>query len=264
MSATDVENLRKAWNAQNPHDPIQSGNTAEVRRALSERTKGECDGEACWARMAFVKRHAGAKESLTKAHRPLAPREWKANPEEWLTSDDIEAVMKQYEREYAHFVFLGASPIDFDAQSTDEPGRCVWEKLCGLSLRNEKRRGKTNIAVIFNADPHYKEGSHWMAMFVDLEKAYILYFDSTGDPMPREVKRLVKRLQDQGKAMGIPLRLVVSRAKHQRRNTECGIYGLYAISQLLQGKRTPESLTRGRISDDAMFKFRKHFFNLPE
>ena len=205
-----------------------------------------------------------AREALKKAHRPLAPTLWKANPEEWLTSDDIEAAMEQYERVFPHFLFLGASPIDFDARPTDKRRNCVSSKLCNLDLARELRKGHTDIGVIFNADPHYKEGSHWMAMFVDLKEGYILYFDSTGDPMPPEVARLTKRLQKQGTAMGTPLRLIVSRAKHQRRNTECGIYGLYAISQLLQGKRSPESLTKGRISDKAMFRFRKHFFNLPE
>lgn len=264
MGGLDIENLRKAWNAHHPRDPIPPGGTAHVRLALAERTKDECDGEACWANMPFVKRDLAAREALKRAHRPLAPQVWKANPEEWLTSDDIEAAMEQYERVFPHFLFLGASPIDFDARPAKKGGACVSSKLCNLDLARELRKGKTDIGVIFNADPHYKEGSHWMALFVDLKEGYILYFDSTGDRMPREVTRLVKRLQTQGEAMGSPLRLIESRAKHQRRNTECGIYGLYAISQLLQGKRTPESLTRGRISDDAMFRFRRHFFNLPE
>ena len=81
--------------------------------------------------------------------------------------------------------------------------------------------------------------------------------------MPREVKKLTKRLTDQAKELGLPMRVLVSKARHQRRDTECGVYGIYAISQLLQGKRSPESLCRGRISDDTMQRFRRKFFNVP-
>ena len=206
---------------------------------------------------------AGARKSLEMAHRPLAPDSWKDNPTEWLTSDDIEDAMKQYEATYPRFTFLGASPIDFDARPDGPDKPCVWKRLCALDLAKELAAGKTDIAVIFNADTHDKDGSHWMTMYIDLAKGYMLYFDSTGDPMPRQVKKLTKRLSAQAKKVGIDLRLLVSRARHQRRDTECGIYGLYVISELLQGKRTPESLTRGRIPDDTMERFRRRFFNLP-
>ena len=37
------------------------------------------------------------------------------NPQEWLSSDEITDVMKQYEDKYDNFVFLGPSPIDFES-----------------------------------------------------------------------------------------------------------------------------------------------------
>lgn len=263
FTADELETLRIAWNEQHPNDQIQKGKYGDVWNALYERNKDKCSDESCWGRLPFTKASPDALSSLKRAHRPLAPVIWKDNPTEWLTSDDIEDAMKQYEREYPHFVFLGASPIDFDARPQGASKPCVWDQLCSLDIAQKSKQGKTDLAVIFNADTHDKEGSHWMTMYIDLNKGYILYFDSTGDPMPREVKKLTKRLTEQAKDMGIPMRVLVSRARHQRRDTECGIYGLYAVSQLLQGKRTPESLCRGRISDDTMQRFRKKFFNLP-
>ncbi len=194
----------------------------------------------------------------------MAPRKWLDNPREWLTSNDIDAVMAQYEQHYPHFAFLGASPIDFDARPTDSKDKCVWKKLCDLDIAKELDAGKTQLAAILNADPHYKDGSHWMTIYINLNAGYVLYFDSTGDPMPKEVRKLVARLKTQGSAIGLKLRVIVNRARHQRQDTECGVYGLFVIAQLLEGQRTPSSLVRGRISDNEMYAFRRHFFNIPE
>ena len=34
------------------------------------------------------------------------------------------------------------------------------------------------IGVIFNLDKHDQSGSHWVAMFIDLENKFFFYFDS--------------------------------------------------------------------------------------
>ena len=71
---------------------------------------------------------------------PKSPSSWKKDPNTWLTSVDIEKVMKQYERKYNHFEFIGPSPIDFDHHKIY--GECVWEELCKFSLQdNIKRNG---------------------------------------------------------------------------------------------------------------------------
>ena len=36
-------------------------------------------------------------------------------------------------------------------------------------------KGKTNIGIIFNLDPHYKQGSHWVAVFIKVRKKEIYY-----------------------------------------------------------------------------------------
>ena len=91
----------------------------------------------------------------------MAPS-YENNINEWLSSVDIESVMHQYEDIYPEFKFLGPSPIDFDSRIQFR--RCV----CGLKFNidvNQLKDGKIKIAFIFNTDPHYKSGSHWIAMF---------------------------------------------------------------------------------------------------
>ncbi len=46
---------------------------------------------------------------------------------------------------------------------------------------------------------------------------------------------------------------------HQTENTECGIYSMYFISQLLEGKRFSDFLGK-RIPDNEMVQYRKKFF----
>ena len=41
-------------------------------------------------------------------------------------------IMKQYEKEYPSFRFIGPSPIDYDAHEYN--GECVWEELCKFNL----------------------------------------------------------------------------------------------------------------------------------
>ena len=61
------------------------------------------------------------------------------NPQEWLSSDEITDVMKQYEDKYDNFVFLGPSPIDFESANTnivhDNKEICVWPELCNFNLK---------------------------------------------------------------------------------------------------------------------------------
>ena len=56
------------------------------------------------------------KKKLLKEHfRPPMPSEWSSDPDMWLASTDIEAVMRQYEEAVPSFKFLGVVPIDFSA-----------------------------------------------------------------------------------------------------------------------------------------------------
>ena len=82
--------------------------------------------------------------------------------------------MKQYEKTYKCFDFIGPSPIDYDKHVSY--GECVWEELCEFSLNKQIKEGKTKIGIIFNLDPHHKPGSHWVAMFINTKKRRNILF----------------------------------------------------------------------------------------
>ena len=65
---------------------------------------------------------------------------------------------------------------------------------------------------------------------------------------------------DQGNSIGINFNLYKNKTKHQKSDTECGMYVLYCIIQLLKNKMTPEMFDK-RIPDEQMEEYRKIFFN---
>ena len=196
-----------------------------------------CSNEKCWLRQEFSK-HNVTKDLESYTFAPTAPETWKKNPNEWLSSLDIESVMKQHEKNMSNFSFLGPSPIDFDKRLSY--GECVWDEICKFKLEKYIKNGKTKIGFIFNLDPHYKGGSHWFSTFIDLRKKYIFFIDSTGDKMPAEVRKLVNRIMEEAKSLNIPLTLYENKKEHQHENTECGIYSLHIIIELLYDRKTPQ------------------------
>ena len=251
--------LKQYWNSRHPDSKINTNDIHMIWSQLKNNMEDICDSEACWLRQKFIKENLN-KELLNHTFAPKSPKLWKQRPNEWLTSVDIDKVMKQYEYAHKNFVFLGPSPIDFDHKKVY--GQCVWEELCNFSLENYIKKGKTKIGVVFNLDPHYKEGSHWIALFIDVHKKYISFFDSNGDKIPKQIMNLVHRIQKQAKELNFSLHFTQNSPKeHQKGTTECGIYVLYFIINLLAHKKSPSYFKNHTITDDEMEVLRKKYFN---
>jgi hypothetical protein len=160
------------------------------------------------------------------------PKSWKKNINEWLSSDEIEQVLKQYETMYPEFKFIGPSPTDYFVKEYGDS--CVWEELCKFNLQNYINKGKTKIGVVFNLDPHYKSGSHWVALFINTESKSIYFFDSTGARVHKYINRFRKEVQDQAVKLGLNYRFDSNyKVEHQYHNTECGMYVLFFIITML-------------------------------
>ena len=176
--------LRKMWNARHKDVRIRSKNPRHIWTKLKIYLKSICNKESCWLRQNFAKYQLD-KTILEYTFAPKAPKEWEKKPLMWLNSLDILKVMKQYERAYEPFVFIGPTPIDFDKEVYK--GECVWNELCKFNLGEYIKAGKKKIGIIFNLDPHDKEGSHWICSFIDIKKKEIYYFDSYGEDTPKQI-----------------------------------------------------------------------------
>ena len=257
-SKSSLEKIKKMWNKRHPDRAIQTNDTREIWKELKKLLSNVCSTERCWIKQKFMENNLD-NELINNTHAPFAPVSWKKNPNEWLSSIDIEKVMKQYELNYPNYVFIGPTPIDFDKKLLF--GQCVWNDLCNLSITKLLKDGKNKIGIVFNTDPHNKGGSHWISLFIDIKRKFLFYFDSNGDKVPREVMKLIERIEKQGREIDIEFTTYFNRKEHQYSNTECGMYALYFLNQMITTDKSPEEFNNKRIPDKDVESLRKIYFN---
>lgn len=256
-----AESFNKKYNKKKIN--ITTGmNDHEVWNKIRDGMADVCgDKEWCWLDQSFLKNN----EEINSFYRPPKPDE----PMKWLSTGDINRVLKQYENIYEDFAFMGTVPIDFD-KIIEEYARmdmCSLYNGKGMTLQNGKSiyagRKVRRFGFVFNLDPHNKKGSHWVSMFMDLTVAqpFIGYFDSYGYcPPPPQMMNLMDRLKAQvNDCLKITLVKKCNMIRHQHGHTECGTYSLYFIYSSLEGKSF-EDVTEDIILDDDVNKFRDLFF----
>lgn len=247
--------IKNIWNVRHPDNKIKSNKPRKIWEKLHYVFRNTCENESCWLKHACIKEHVDPN-IFKNTFAPNAPKEWRKKPTQWLNSLDILKVMKQYEETYSNFEFIGPSPIDYDTHKAY--GECVWEELCEFDL---SKKIKKNIGIIFNLDPHYKGGSHWVTLFIDNKKREIYYFDSYGDKIPKQILKFANTVKNQGKKMNLNYKIIINKTRHQYSNSECGMYSLYIIIQLLKNKSF-NHLMKNKIKDRTMKQLRKKYFNV--
>lgn len=239
----EVENLRKVYNKENSKEkPIAKGDVQKVWKEIQTRLHDKCD--------------SGSAECIINSmlSKPTAPSSWKSNPEEWLSSLDIDAVEKQFTKTFTDYYYVGTVPIDFGKKS--ETGTCVVNSLCSLNIEHLYKKGYRRIGIVFNTDVSTGPGQHWIALYCDIRPELVFpritYFDSYGDKPSKEVVNLMKRWKitwDATKIHEKPMATTYNKTRHQYENSECGMYCLYFHFCCLLGipmnKRIPDEVVRG-------------------
>ena len=202
------------------------------------------------------------KDYLLKHYlRPVKPEKWKDDPDMWLDSTNIESVMKQFEEANPHFEFMGPFPIDFAAPDPYDktgggPKKCLIREMCGIRVTEAQKKGIKSIGIIYNLDPHFKDGSHWVANYVDLVRHKCYYFDSYGYEPPSQVAKFMKWLTTQDSRM----KLAYNARRFQFKGSECGMYSMYFIIRMLMGDEF-RPFTRKAPPDSVMLELRDCMFS---
>jgi len=259
--------MKSVWNKTHPNQAIRSitrKNSQSKRASLYKELRNsmksyyDCENEYC-----TLKKLPGLSKKdreiwSKKYFRPEKPDEWNKNEKTWLDSFNIEDVMNQYEDSYKDFEFIGPVPIDFDAPSDNSKmlsfGKCIVDELCKLDLEDAFKKGTKRLGIIFNLDKHDEPGSHWVCAFIDIPNKSAYYFDSYGLPPPPEVSTLLERCKAQGCET-----ILYNDIRHQRKDSECGMYCLYTIISLLRGKPFT-TICMDIVDDDSMNAFRDVLF----
>ena len=231
-------------------------NKNQLAKELHKRLKSDCDKEWCWLEQNFVP--ASHSRKLKENFKPEMPEEWRDNPFEWLSTTDIQDVMKQYEKKYPCFLFMG--PVSSDCPTEI---RCSLSNLTVSSLLKMK---KTKLGIIYNLDKHNEPGSHWVAVYFDVNKCKIIYYDSVGMPPPKLIlsylNDLKKDCQNYYKIKTNKTKNVdiyINKTRFQYGGSECGVFSMNFIISMLKNKNIKE-LNPGEMNDSKMNELRKKYY----
>ena len=95
--------------------------------------------------------------------------------------------------------------------------------------------------------------------FARFNKGEIGYFDSYGYSAPKEVVELMEKLKKQCNELKQRVVLKFNTTRHQRKNSECGVYSINFIVKMLEGHEF-DTICRNVIDDDTMNSYRDSFF----
>lgn len=272
------------YNKKNQNKININLNKQDLVKELSDRLSNKCTEQTCWLRLDFVK--TLDEEIVDNTFRPEGP----SKKYEWLSTTHINDVISQYQNIYNNFIFLGAVPLDFD--------NLPMLGIKNLNFDNLIKDGKTKIGLVINLDEHWKSGSHWVGLFIDLEKYCIYYFDSVGKPPCKLIKKFITRIAKymyyKKYSKELPINNIIkifktlkniskekldnfidskkylknfvnnfdiqyNHIQHQFNNSECGVYSINFIINLARGE-TFNSVINDIKKDDIMNENRKIFF----
>ena len=253
-----------------------SDNKEEMVKELEKKLSNKCDNQACWLRLDIVQQLEDEviKEDIIKnTFRPEGPKK----KYEWLSTSDINDVVTQYQEKHQDFLFLGALPADFDELEV--------LGISSLDFSELEQEKKHKIGIVINLDVHTQGGSHWVALYTDLKKGQIYYFDSfakkpyirTKKFINRIVKYIYKKKYNKEFNINAFIKKITSNGEttylnklkdfdiryntvqHQFNNSECGVYSINFIVRLVGGESFDE-ITQNITKDNEMNKCRTKYF----
>ena len=267
----EVRQLMQAHRAESgggdqpPASSLQRRRGEVVRQLLRAYPQhcGPKTGEACLLENTPLRDRGGAAIAK-RALLPKQPPSWRAKPRMWLNTRDIDAVIDQLSH-VEGFQFLGVVPLDF--QERNASGACIGgPNLCGFKPARDLRPGVQRFGMVLNLDRSHQPGSHWVALYCNLDPRRpnygIHYYDSVGRPPPPPVQQFMQSVQ---RAVGDPgFRAAANATRVQFKNTECGIYAMLFLVRCLQEKHGFGDICRTMPDDRGAFKLRRAFYRAAE
>lgn len=261
MTIEALLKIRDEYNKDHPESKIIASKPVLIWHEL--KMKLDCNDERCWVNE--IDNKTLRTQIKNQLFAPQHPPEWTKNKNEWLSNKDIDAVMKQYEDKDKTFEYLATTPVDYDYIVDKSTNTCYEEILCKFDLKSSIASGKYKYAAVFNLDKHDESGSHWISLFINTQLGIIMFFDSANGSIPAEVAEFIKNVKQQGLENGIQFKFLRNEKQHQRGNTECGVYSIHFIIEMLNNaNRAIELFLNGYIPDNKIEKYRKIYFNAPE
>jgi hypothetical protein len=221
-------NPNKLSHIQNA-DPIRMEMDSEPSKnylltELKKRFESVCaNNEICITKQNFMNEIVKEmhEDILNNTFRPDGP----SVATEWLATNHINDIVKQYEKVYKDFIFLEAVPLDCDKLAFCTFYQIDFDKYCN------KRLG-----AVFNHDKYGDPGSHWVALFINVNASEIYYCDSMGNKPRSNVKNIINKFMSYCEKKNRKATYKYNTNSYQLDSSECGIYSCNFIIRLLAGE----------------------------
>ena len=158
--------------------------------------------------------------------------------------------------------------IDFYGTRSLPPTELATVDIC----KDVIDAGYNCLGVVLNTDTRSGRGKHWFCIFCDFRSSgsaqdpyTVEYFNSSGNPpmdpvlnwLNETAKKICHYPFGQSKRHGA--KVIASKIRHQKSETECGPYSLYYIWSRLN-KVSIHEFRNKPVPDARMIEFRKHLF----
>ena len=256
-SCLDSELIIKVAESLNKMNSKNSKHTKNNIDIINTNKISDCSSEACWQKIHSLMKLLGNSRNLFKeSFKPLMPKSWIKDYNEWLSTFEIEDCLNQHMNDDNNFYFYGAVPIDFK--------KCSVSNLCKFNIKKHLNNGESKIGIVFNTDPSTKDGEHWISMYIDLGKHNsdnygIYYFDSYGEKPPKEIKELINKIIKQGIKYKCKPLYFYNDYSYQKKNAQCGMYAIHFIKKMIEGLSFNDYL-KSKLNDNLMIKLRDEYF----
>jgi len=231
-SKESLRKIIKIWNLLNPSNKLiitVKDTVNDVIDKINDKFKMILHKDKVyWAWIDILKQQAKSKPDIIndlieiekKELRPSQPREWINNPVEWLSNFDIIKVMRQYEAIPENkYKFLGVFSIDFGV------------KKSVVTIQNLIKSDIKYLGFITNLSRSHEPGTHWTSSFFILDPSLpsygAYYYDSTTGKIPKDLQIVFTDIKKQmEKIYKKPFPISINNIRHQRSNTECGVFSM--------------------------------------
>ena len=275
FSKKDLEIISLALNKETDDKININQNKKDLVKDLENKFKKEynCNDQKCWLGQKFIKK-INNEEISKYTFRPKGPD----GKHTWLSTTNINDVIDQYENSNNDFLYLGTVPYDFE--DLDDLG------IKNLDLKKIQNDGINKLGMVINLDYHYESGSHWVALYTDLKKNQIYFFDSFAKKPRKKIKnfinkltkylykkeyneglninKVIQKLEGGGKSKEIEnlskFDIRYNNIQHQFKNSECGVYSINFIVRLAKGESF-KNIINDITKDDEMNLCREVYFN---
>lgn len=277
MSEEQINTLIKAYNVSDNRNrknkkPIdinlKEKNVQEKFNALKEALN--CNDQMCVLGESknLITEKSLIDQIINNQFRPIGP----ADNNDWLSNMDISAVIKQYTDINPEIEFYGPFSADIHKHNVRDlfgagkirEDTAIKDILTKCGKNNEEFK---RVGITFNTDPHNKSGAHWVSLIIindkENSKIELNYFDSVGKDPNEDILTFIKLLINTSFKC-YPQRDIIYRVNKknvQRGNTECGMYSInFMIDVLIQGHTWDEFIENGLMPDKEVEKLRQFFF----